>query len=142
MTENRLYKIMSEIRFYANLKYYKYFNPNEVNYYNIINKLYLLENISNSYFRKYPDTDTISLREKIFKENSVARDEFYKCVQESQTNKKQILNDINTLCKNENNKKCKICSEDFQTFYVERNYHIEQNIQLLIKIFKEEIKKV
>lgn len=131
MSENRLYKIMSEIRFYANLKYYKYFNPNEVNYYNIINKLYLLENIlnscisnsciSNSYFRQYPNTQ---------------------CIKEIQTNKKQILNDINTLCKNKNNKKCKICSKDFQTFYVERNYHVEQNIQLLIKIFKEEIKKM
>ena len=49
--------------------------------------------------------------------------------------KHSIINDIFYICNTSND--CKFCSEKFKLFFIENNYHIEQNLDLMIKIIKK-----
>jgi hypothetical protein len=61
------------------------------------------------------------------------------CVKVQSQIKTQVLHDIQVLC-NEN-KNSDLCSEQFQTFYVQANYHIEQNIDDVIDCVKTDVTK-
>jgi CRISPR/Cas system-associated protein Cas5 (RAMP superfamily) len=124
--------------YYFKLYYYRYFNPHIVNHYNLINKLNTYKSIGLSYYKKYPGASNWgNLNEKLFEEKPQAKQEFCYCLEQQEQIKKQILLDIKFLSKK--NKNYKICSDYFQSFYVEYDYHIEQNIDSVINYLKEDI---
>ena len=124
-------KFYEEIKFKLKLNYYRYFNPYIINHYNVINKLLTFKTIGVSYFSKYPKAQShVNLNDKLFDSNSKAKEEFL-ITAETQTNiKKSIIDDIKIICKSD--KKYEINSENFQSFYIKYDYHIEQNIDLIV----------
>ena len=119
--------------------YYRFLDPYQINHYNLINKLEKYKSISTTYFSKYPSfSNWGNLNDKLF-ENPLIKQEFVSCVKVQSQIKTQVLHDIQILC-NEN-KNSDLCSEQFQTFYVQTNYHIEQNIDDVIDRVKSDITK-
>lgn len=137
MINNKLYK---DIKFKLKLNYYRYFNPYIINHYNVINKLLTFKTIGVSYFSKYPKAQShVNLNDKLFDSNLKAKEEFL-ITAETQTNiKKSIIDDINIICKSD--KKYEINSENFQSFYIKYDYHIEQNIDSMVEYLKKDIIK-
>ena len=130
---------INQINFGLNLYYYKFFDPYQINHYNLINKLDKYKSISATYFNKYPSSSNWSnLNEKLF-ENSSIKQEYFSCVKVQSQIKTQVLHDIQVLC-NEN-KNSDLCSERFQAFYVQTNYHIDQNIDNVIDCVKKDVMK-
>lgn len=138
MLSTQIKPIINNIELRVNLFYYKHFNPYVTNHYNIVNKLEKYKSLSLCYFKKYPDSSNWgNLNEEFFNKNPNAKNEFYSCGKQQVQIKKEILSDIEFLCRN--NKNCDICSDYFQSFYVEYNYHIEQNIDTVIDYLKKDI---
>ena len=130
---------INQINFGLKLYYYRFLDPYQINHYNLINKLDKYKSISTTYFNKYPYfSNWGNLNEKLF-ENPLIKQEFVSCVKVQSQIKTQVLHDIQILC-NEN-KNSDLCSEQFQTFYVQTNYHIEQNIDDVIDRVKSDITK-
>ncbi len=128
----------TNFKYYTKLYYYRYFDPYVVNHYNIINKLISYKSIGLSYYNKYPGSSNWgNLNEKLFEEKPEAKQEFYSCSEQQDLIKKQVLSDIKFLSKK--NKNYKICSEYFQSFYIQYDYHIEQNIDSVINYLKKDI---
>lgn len=133
-------KIFTNIRLYTNLLYYKYFNPYVINHYNVINKLIKYKSIGLNYYNKYPSAKFASnLNKELFDSNPKAKEEFFYSSKLQEELKKSLINDINTIC--ESNKKCDVCFEKFQSFYIKCDYHIEQNIDAVIDFVKKDIIK-
>jgi hypothetical protein len=98
------------------------------------------KSISTTYFNKYPSSSNWgNLNDKLF-ENPSIKQEFVSCVKVQSQIKTQVLYDIQILC-NEN-KNSDLCSEQFQTFYVQTNYHIEQNIDDVIDCVKSDVMNI
>lgn len=132
--------VINQIKFNINLIYYRYFNPYTINHYNLINKLNSYKSICLSYYDKYPGASNWgNLNDELFKNRPESKQEFYSCVEQQEQIKKQIISDINFLTKK--NKNYDICSEFFQSFYVEADYHIEQNIDGVINFLQKDIMK-
>ena len=130
---------INQINFGLKLYYYRFLDPYQINHYNLINKLDKYKSISTTYFNKYPSfSNWGNLNDKLF-ENPLIKQEFVSCVKVQSQIKTQVLHDIQVLC-NEN-KNSDLCSEQFQTFYVQTNYHIEQNIDDVIDRVKSDITK-
>ena len=130
---------INQINFGLKLYYYRFLDPYQINHYNLINKLDKYKSISTTYFNKYPSfSNWGNLNDKLF-ENPLIKQEFVSCVKVQSQIKTQVLHDIQILC-NEN-KNSDLCSEQFQTFYVQTNYHIEQNIDDVIDRVKSDITK-
>lgn len=133
-------KFFTEIRFYGNLFYYRYFNPYAINHYNVINKLITYKSIGLNYYNKYPNAQfSANLNKKLFDSNPKAKEEFEKSMELQNKIKKYVISDINTICESE--KKFEIGSEKFQSFYIKYDYHIEQNIDAMIECVKKDIIK-
>ena len=130
---------INQINFGLKLYYYRFLDPYQINHYNLINKLDKYKSISTTYFNKYPSfSNWGNLNDKLF-ENPLIKQEFVSCVKVQSQIKTQVLHDIQILC-NEN-KNSDLCSEQFQTFYVQTNYHIELNIDDVIDRVKSDITK-
>ena len=128
----------NEIKFNLNLYYFRLFDPYKINHYNLINKLNKYKSISENYYNKYPGTvEWINLNEEIFKQIPEAKNEYLLCSEDQKLIKKQLITDIKLLCVK--NKNCTICSDFFQSFYIEYDYHIEQNIDNMIHYIKKDI---
>ena len=129
------------IKFNCNLMYYQYFNPYAINHYNLINKLNSYTAIASSYYKKYPTAKVFSNNEELFEKNPKAQEEYRISSLTQEEIKKSIINDINCICKCV----CKqptsynICSEQFHSFYIKDDYHIEQNIDSVVYILKQDI---
>lgn len=134
---NEFYK---NIIFNLKLNYYRYLNPYVINHYNIINKLLTYKSIGVSYYSKYPKAQSfMNLNEELFSSNPKAKEEYIKSSEIQEKIKKSLINDINIICKS--NKNYKISSENFQSYYIKYNYHIEQNIDSMIDYIKNDIIK-
>ena len=135
--QNNYFKpYITQINFNINLYYYRFFNPYKINHYNLINKLHQYKYISSNYFKKYPSASPWgNENEQLFKENPSSKTEYYSCSEQQQQLKQQIVSDIKTICNNNNN--CNLCSEWFQSFYIQYDYHIEQNIDGVIGYIKK-----
>ena len=131
---------INQINFGLKLYYYRFLDPYQINHYNLINKLNKYKSISTTYFNKYPSfSNWGNLNDKLF-ENPLIKQEFVSCVKVQSQIKTQVLHDIQILC-NEN-KNSDLCSEQFQTFYVQTNYHIEQNIDDVIDCVKSDVMNI
>ena len=131
---------INQINFGLKLYYYRFLDPYQINHYNLINKLDKYKSISTTYFNKYPSfSNWGNLNDKLF-ENPLIKQEFVSCVKVQSQIKTQVLHDIHVLC-NEN-KNSDLCSEQFQTFYVQTNYHIEQNIDDVIDCVKSDVMNI
>jgi hypothetical protein len=131
---------INQINFGLKLYYYRFLDPYQINHYNLINKLDKYKSISTTYFNKYPSSSNWgNLNDKLF-ENPSIKQEFVSCVKVQSQIKTQVLHDIQVLC-NEN-KNSDLCSEQFQTFYVQTNYHIEQNIDDVIDRVKSDVMNI
>lgn len=128
---------MSELNFLFRLNYYKYFKPNEVNHYNIINKLLFYKQIGLKYLDKYPTArNFINLNEELFNKEPEAKSEYLKVSETQKKIKKNVISDIKTIC--ETNKNYNMASKEFQEFYIKYDYHIDE-VDLLIKDLKKDI---
>jgi hypothetical protein len=128
--------------YYLRLNYFRYFNPHIINHYNLINKLITYKSIGLSYYNKYPSASGwYNLDNHLFAQRPQAKKDFVFGSEQQEQIKKQILSDINFLSEKKKNKGNNyiICSETFQSFYVEKDYHIEQNIDELVKCLKKDI---
>ncbi len=89
---------------------------------------------------KYPSSSNWgNLNDKLF-ENPSIKQEFVSCVKVQSQIKTQVLQDIQVLCNEHKNSD--LCSEQFQTFYVRTNYHIEQNIDDVIDCVKADVMNI
>ena len=133
-------KMYININFNLKLNYYRYFNPYVINHYNIINKLLTYKYVGQSYFSKYPKAEGwANLNNELFDSNPKAKEEFEKGMKIQSNIKKSIVDDIKMISKSEI--KYEISSERFQSFYIEADYHIEQNIDSMVNYIKEDIIK-
>jgi hypothetical protein len=124
--------------FNINLYYFRYFEPYLINHYNLINKLLKIQNIGKEYHKKYPTTlPFINLNNNLFKKYPKAQNEFIVSSKKQQLLKYSIINDINYICNTNND--YEICSEKFISFFIEKNYHIEQYPELMIENIKNDI---
>lgn len=140
--EELIYKnnIFMDIKFYFKLQYYKYFNPYIINHYNVINKLLKFESISETYYNKYPNANSFgNLSDKLFESNHNAKEEYKKSLEIQEKIKKSIINDIKMI--SDSNKKYEINSEYFQSFYIDKDYHIGQYIDSIVDFIKNDIIK-
>jgi hypothetical protein len=122
--------------FNINLSYYRWFDPYIINHYNLINKLLKFKNIGEKYYRKYPNAQNFIDTDLV---DTECKNEYMEKSKQQEQIKYSIINDISNICKSDNNN-CVICSEKFKQFYIERNYHIGENIELMIEIIKKDIK--
>lgn len=130
--------MIKDLKFYFYLLNYRYFNPHAINHYNLINKLIKYKSIGKSYFVKYPTANNfINLNEELFNKNPKAKEEFLLSSKMQLQLKKSIIDEINVICKKTD--QCKICSKEFQSFYIDTDYHVEQNIDLMINDIKSDI---
>ena len=130
---------INQIKFGLKLYYYRFLDPYQINNYNLINKLNKHNSISIHFFNKYPSASNwFNLNDKLF-ENLSIKQEFLSCSKAQSNIITQVLHDIQILC-NEN-KNSDLCSEQFQSFYVEKKYHIEQNIDEVIDCVKNDVMK-
>jgi hypothetical protein len=130
-------KILKNIHYNVNLNYYRYFKPYYINHYNLINKLTEYKSVGLSYYDKYPNASNYrNLNEELFKKNHKAKEEFKIISKTQEQLKKTIINDINMICNN-----YEINSDNFQSFYIKYDYHIEQNIDTMIDYIKKDIIK-
>lgn len=135
---------LNEFVFHSKLIYYKYFNPFEINHYNLINKLQLYKSIGLNWYSKYPGASNWgNLNEGLFEKEPEAKKNFYEISEKQEKIKKSLISDINILTKfylrKSSNPSLKICSEQFQSFYIVNDYHIEQNIDGMIRVIKDDI---
>lgn len=146
--QNKLKNIYNKFQYNLNLYYYKYVKPNNVNHYNIINKLDKYIYLGSSYYKKYPNASSwINLNDKLFLNNPKAIEDYNNCANQQKQLHKQILldlissNDNNNNNNNNNNKNYTICSQQFKHFWIESSYHIGQYPQDLKKILIKDIIK-
>lgn len=131
-------KLIKNFKFYFKLNYYRYFDPYAINHYNLINKLITYKSIGLNYLKKYPNAQTFpNLNEELFNSNPKAKEEYYKVARTQKEITKSVVNDIKIITKSPNN--FAISSEDFQSFYINYDYHIGQCIDNMIEDLKKDI---
>jgi hypothetical protein len=128
----------TNIKYIYKLYYYRFIDPYKPNHYNLINKLYSYESIGKDYLNKYPTSSVwINENENLFINQPSARDDYMNASEIQEKIKKSIINDIDIISKK--NKNYNISKDEFQTFYIKSNYHIEQNIDGIIDELKNDI---
>jgi hypothetical protein len=79
------------------------------------------------------------MNEELFLNNPKAKSDFLNTHEIQQKLKKSILYDLKIISNDTQN--YNINTIKFKTFYIEKNYHIEQNIDALISELKKDIIK-
>lgn len=129
---------MINLHYYTTLLYYRIFNPYEINHYNVINKLYCYKSLGNIYYYTYPNAkSSINMNDELFLNNPKAKSDFLNTHEIQQKLKKSILYDLKIISNDTQN--YNINTIKFKTFYIEKDYHIEQNIDALISELKKDI---
>lgn len=137
-----MFKIIDELKFKYNLYYYKLFYPNEMNIYNIINDANKWKKLATNYFTKYPNSSAwINLNDELFKDNPCAKNEYIKTSIEQKILKKKIISNVNCLCGLEEYRDYNMCSKKFKDYYIEKDYHITDDIDGFVENIKSDIIK-
>lgn len=128
------------IKFELTKLYYKYIDTSVVNHY----KLFLLteeyRHVGQKFFYKYPNArEWPNLNKEFFDSNKQAEIDFKEGSKKQVKIKKDFFVNREIICKNDANKDCVICSDGFHDFYVVRNYHYEQNTELILAEIKTDI---
>lgn len=130
--------IFNNIIFNSKLNYYKFFNPCDINHYNIINKLKNYKKMGLNYYKKYPNAKGfINLNDDLFKSNNNALIEFNNVANEQNKLITSIIDDVNILSKSDEDLIFK--TKKFNSFYIEKKYHIEQYPNMMIDEIKNDI---
>jgi hypothetical protein len=117
--------------------YYKYIDTTAINHYRLLLLTEEFITIGTNYFDKYPTAQGwINMNKTLFEFNKNAEAE-YKAISKRQTEiTNQFFENQKKICENDTSKKCKICSDYFQSFFVSKKYHYTQfpnHVKMLIK---------
>jgi hypothetical protein len=128
------------IRFELNKLYYKYINTSVVNQYKLLFLTEEYRQIGKNYFDKYPNaTSWTNLNKELFDSNKQAEIEYMDGSKKQTEIKKEFCKNREILCKNDKNKDSAICSNAFQEFYVDCDYHYGQCSEHIADIMRKDI---
>ena len=131
------------IKIELNKQYYKYINSSIINHYKLLLLCDEYKNIGKKYFNRYPNAkEWINLNEKLFESNKQSEIDYINGSKRQVEIKKEFFKNREVICKNCKNKESIICSDIFEEFYVNQNYHYEQNIQNIIKDITTDIQNM
>ena len=124
------------IQFELNKLYYKYIDPSSINHYKLLLLTEEYRNIGKNYFYKYPNSREWK---NLSKQSEI---EFMDGSKQQSKMKKEFFEVREIICKKDTNKDCIICSDVFQEFYVEHNYHYEQCTENVMKDIIKDIQNM
>jgi hypothetical protein len=120
----------------------RYFDPYLINHYNLINTALQMKKLGEEYHKKYPNSQTfINLNDELFTKNPEAKSEYINVAKKQRNLKNSIISDLTYICKQDNCANYEICSGKNKLFFIEQDYHIEQNLNLLIETANKDINK-
>lgn len=132
--------MLNYLQFRYNLWYNCYFNPYEINLYNVINKLTKMKSIGINYFGKYPTAKNwINMNEELFAKVPEAKKEYLQGQHQQDYIVRQVIDDIRIICDKCVTKDYEICNAHFQSYFIQRSYHLEQYPDEVINIVTRDI---
>lgn len=133
---------MMNIKIYLNKLYYKYIDTSSINHYRLLLITEEYIKTGEEYFYKYPSAVGNS-KQKLFETNKQAKIEYIAGLKKQNELEKIFFENREIMCKNSDiSKDCIICSEYFQSFYVEADYHYGQCIENVLRDIIEDIKNI
>lgn len=132
---------MNNLKYNLKLIYYRVFDPYTINHYNVINKLIRYKKVGLLYYNKYPNAQSFeNLNKELFDSNPNAKQEWDKISTIQSELQVSVINDIMHICNCNKNSASVICSTNFKSYFIEKNYHIGQYVDTVIELVKKDIK--
>ena len=128
------------IKVWLNKLYYKYIDTSIINHYRllIITEEYI--NISEKYFWKYPNAyGWKNLNKQLFETNMQAEIDYHEYSTKQQELLQLFFTNSKIICNNSDCNNFIICSEKFQSFYIDKKYHYMQFPQNVINDIIQDI---